>query len=398
MTAIAPSLSNPFVRTRYTWLGYTLLACFGFGLSLVGPIMPFLAAKMHLTFTQIGFHFTLMSVGTVSISLIGDKVAKRIGNDQLVWGAASLIGIALLGITMGSSLAITMFSMFLFGCAVGAVVLISNTAIAIAAGQHAAKAYTEANIAVGVAMVIGPLLAGLVSKSPLGWQAIAFLPLIVVGLLKTLFWGLPLPTALPGKENSFQSAGDLDKRRLSVLFWVFGIIMFLSVAIEWLISALGASFLTTVVGFELSTSAALMSVFAVSIVLGRLIGRSLLNYMTESRLLMLSLVWVLLTFPFYWLSTLPVLNVAGMFLIGLGVGNLAPLSMSGAMTSAGEATNRASARFGLFPPIGVLTMVQLFSILSDQYGIQRAYTFMIVLVIVAIAVAVSTNRLRGASA
>jgi predicted MFS family arabinose efflux permease len=120
--------------------------------------------------------------------------------------------------------------------------------------------------------------------------------------------------------------------------------------------------------------------------------------MTESRLLMLSLVWVLLTFPFYWLSTLPVLNVAGMFLIGLGVGNLAPLSMSGAMTSAGEATNRASARFGLFPPIGVLTMVQLFSILSDQYGIQRAYTFMIVLVIVAIAVAVSTNRLRGASA
>ena len=55
--------------------------------------------------------------------------------------------------------------------------------------------------------------------------------------------------------------------------------MFLSVAIEWLISGLGASFLTTVVGFELSTAAALMSVFAVSIVLGRLIGRRLLNYM-----------------------------------------------------------------------------------------------------------------------
>ena len=231
MTAIAPSLSNPFVRTRYTWLGYTLLACFGFGLSLVGPIMPFLAAKMHLTFTQIGFHFTLMSVGIVSISLIGDKVAKWIGNDQLVWSAATLIGIALLGFTMGSSLAITMFSMFLFGCAVGAVVLISNTAIAIDAGQHAAKAYTEANIVVGVAMVIGPVLAGLTAKSPLSWQAIAFLPLIVVGLLKTLFWGLSLRTALPGKVNSFQSAADLDERPLPVLFWVFGIIMFLSVAI-----------------------------------------------------------------------------------------------------------------------------------------------------------------------
>ena len=234
--------------------------------------------------------------------------------------------------------------------------------------------------------------------SPLGWQAIAFLPLIVIGLLKVFFWGLRLPVAHSGKENSPESLRDVDNRPLPLLFWVFGIMMFLSVAIEWLISALGASFLTTVVGFELSTSAALMSVFAVAIVLGRLIGRRLLDYMTESQLLILSLVWVLLSFPIYWLSMLPMLNVVGMFLIGLGVGNLSPLSISGAMTSAGEATNRASARFGLFPPMAILTMVQLFSILSDQYGIQRAYTFMIVLVIVAIAVAVSTNRLRGASA
>lgn len=398
MTAIAQSLSNPFVRTRSTWLGYMLLACFGFALSLVGPIMPFLAAKMGLTFTQIGFHFTLMSVGIVSISLIGDKVAKWMGNDQLVWGAATLFGLALFGVTTGSSLAITLSSMFLFGCAIGAVFLISNTAIAIAAREHAAKAYTEANIAVGVATVIGPLLAGLIAKSPLGWQAIAFLPLIYVGILKIFFWGLTLPVALPGKEDSPGSARHVDSRPLPLLFWIFGTLMFLSVAIEWLISGLGASFLTTVVGFELSTSAALMSVFAVAIVLGRLIGRRLLDYMTESRLLILSLVWVLLTFPLYWLSTLPVLNVVGMFLVGLGVGNLAPLSVSGAMTSVGAATNRASARFGLFPSISVLTMVQLFSILSDQYGIQRAYTFMIVLVILAIAIVASTNRLRRATA
>jgi hypothetical protein len=64
------------------------------------------------------------------------------------------------------------------------------------------------------------------------------------------------------------------------------------------------------------------------------------------------------------------------------------------MTAAGEASNRASARFGLFPPISILIMVQLFSILSDQYGIQRAYTFMLVLVIGAISLLVSTNRLR----
>jgi fucose permease len=174
--------------------------------------------------------------------------------------------------------------------------------------------------------------------------------------------------------------------------------MFLSVGIENLISALGASFFNTVVGLDLSSSAAIMSVFAVAIVLGRMIGRYLLGLMTESLLLIMSLVWVLLTFPVYWLSTLPVLNVAGMFLVGLGVGNLAPLCISGAMTAASEGLNRASARFGLFPPLSIFIMVQLFTILSDQYGIQRAYTFMIVLVIVAIAIVASTNRLRRVTA
>jgi MFS transporter, FHS family, L-fucose permease len=219
------------------------------------------------------------------------------------------------------------------------------------------------------------------------------LPLIFVGILKISFWGV----SLPKQEKTSESTKDSDNRPLPLLFWVFGFMMFLSVAIEWMVSSLGASFLTTVVGFEVSTSASLLSVFAVAIVFGRLIGRRLLEVMSESKLLILSLVWVLLAFPIYWLGALPVVNVVGMFLIGLGVGNLAPLSTSAAMTAAGTATNRAGARFSMFPSLATVTMVQLLSILADQFGIQRAYALMIVVVIVAIVVAVSTNQLRKAT-
>src|SRR5262249_55674340 len=79
MSTLALRSTPAFVRTRSTWLGYALLACFGFALSLPGPTMPFLAAKFNLTFTEIGYHFTLMSAGIVLISLIGDRIAKRIG-------------------------------------------------------------------------------------------------------------------------------------------------------------------------------------------------------------------------------------------------------------------------------------------------------------------------------
>ncbi|MBE0690470.1 MAG: hypothetical protein IH587_10165, partial [Anaerolineae bacterium] len=72
MTAIATSSENRFVRTRTTWLGYALMAYFGFALSLLGPAMPFIAEKVGLTYTEMGYHFTLLAVGNLVSSLIGD--------------------------------------------------------------------------------------------------------------------------------------------------------------------------------------------------------------------------------------------------------------------------------------------------------------------------------------
>ena len=72
---------------------------------------------------------------------------------------------------------------------------------------------------------------------------------------------------------------------MPTLFWVFGILMFLGVTVEFLTTSWSANFLATVVGYPPSTAAALVSVFAVAIVLGRLAGRRLLDFMPESRLL-----------------------------------------------------------------------------------------------------------------
>jgi predicted MFS family arabinose efflux permease len=397
MTAIATSAAIPFVRTRSIWFGYALMFYFSFALALIGPTMPFVGDKLELTFTQMGYHFTLLAAGVVLTSLIGDRIVRLTGYKWLFWIGALSVTIGLPGLTLGSTLTVTMPSMFLYGFGIGLIVQVANVVIVNSARQHSAIAYTEGNIAGGLALVTGPILVGLIAKSTFGWQVVAVLPLIGIGLLVISFRELPLPDA-PEHGNAPESTGVSVTRPLPRLFWIFGILLFLSVAIEWLVSSWGASFLTTVVGFELSTAAGMLSVFPVAIVLGRLVGRRLLEFMPESRLLILSLLWVLLAFPIYWLSMLPILNVAGLFLIGLGVGNLAPLSMSGAMTSARHATNQASARLGIFPSLSTLTMVQLLGILADRYGIRYAYGLMIVVVIVAITFTLSTRRLRAATA
>ena len=56
---------------------------------------------------------------------------------------------------------------------------------------------------------------------------------------------------------------------------------------------------------------------------------------------------VVVGFPLYWLSTIPALNLLGLFIAGLGVANLFPLTLSVAVGVAADQANKASARVAL---------------------------------------------------
>jgi fucose permease len=390
---------SPFIRSRVTWLSYILMAYFGFGISLLGPLMPFIAEKMELTFTEIGYHFMLLGAGGLMVSLIGDKVVGRMGNNRMGWSGSITVALALFGIIFGTSLEMTLFFALLFSIGGSFVIMIVTITIVTTNPEHSTKAFSESNIVGGAAMIAGPLLVGSISASVLGWQAIAFLPLMIIIVIAFFFRDTSLSISAPShNETLAESTNSTKNNHLPRLFWIFGALFFISVAIEFLISSWGANFLTNVVGYDPSIAASLISLFALAIVVGRLIGRRLLDYMSESRLLMLSLLWVLLTFPIYWLSTVPLLSVAGLFIVGLGIGNMSPLIIAAAMTSAGSATNRASSRLVLFPSLGNLIMLQLMGILADEFGIQPAYGLVVLLVLVAIVIALGVQSINKATA
>ena len=65
--------------------------------------------------------------------------------------------------------------------------------------------------------------------------------------------------------------------------------------------------------------------------------------------------------------------VFGLFLAGLAIALLYPLSMSFAVGAAGAAGNAASARSGLAAGTAVLTAPLALGALADQFGLSRAY-------------------------
>jgi hypothetical protein len=97
----------------------------------------------------------------------------------------------------------------------------------------------------------------------------------------------------------------------------------------------------------------------------------------------------------FWLARLPALNVAGLFVAGLGVANLYPLALSAATGAAAGQANTASARISLAAGLAILTAPLLLGGVADRAGIQNAYGLVIGLLAAAVAMVVWANRIAA---
>jgi len=99
---------------------------------------------------------------------------------------------------------------------------------------------------------------------------------------------------------------------------------------------------------------------------------------------------ILLGFPIFWLARSAAINVLGLFITGLGIANLYPLTLSmAAGVSAGQ-SNQASARASLAVGIALLSAPLLLGWLADRLGIE--YTYGIVLLFAGLALAIVINN------
>ncbi len=82
----------------------------------------------------------------------------------------------------------------------------------------------------------------------------------------------------------------------------------------------------------------------------------------------------------FWLAGLPVLAIAGLFLCGLGVANLYPLSLALTLAAAAGNDDTANARTQLLGGLLVIAAPYLLGSLADHLGLQAAFTIEPVLI------------------
>jgi MFS family permease len=119
--------------------------------------------------------------------------------------------------------------------------------------------------------------------------------------------------------------------------------------------------------------------------LGILAGRVAAAWLTRRAgravpLLYASLTVTIAGFLLFWLAAEPILAITGLFICGLGVANLYPLSLALALAAAPGNEDAANARIQLLGGAFVVVASYLLGSLADQLGLRAAFTIEPVLI------------------
>jgi predicted MFS family arabinose efflux permease len=379
--------TQPFIRDRLTWLAYAMLACVAFSQSTLGPAMPFLRDELALTYTQGGLLPAAAAAGIIAAGLFGDRLAQRLGRRFLFWGGAAGLTAATLSLGLNLGFPSALASAAGVGVCSAVALTMIQAILADRHGERRAIAFTESNVGASLSSGLPPACIGALVQAGLGWQGALFLPVALLALLALRFRSTPIPEAA-------HESGAHTQGKLPPVFWAYWAVMLLVVAIEMCLLVWSADFLRSVAGLSDSAAVTALSVFAVAMVLGRAAGSGLSRRWPVKVLMLLALGVTLLGFPIFWLARTAWLNVAGLFLTGLGVANLYPFTLSIAVGLAPELANRASARASLAVGVALLTAPLLLGWAADRFTLPTAFGLEVALILAAMGMALWSGRQR----
>ena len=363
----------PFRRDAPTLLSYGALAGYAFWLYAFGPALALLQAELHFSYTMLGVYSALWSAGAVLVGASFAGLARRLPRAALLWysAAGATAGAVLFAVT--HTIALTLLGAAVLGFA-GTTLLTSTQAIlSDRHGERRDRALTEANVGAAACAVLAPLLLGLFQATPAGWRSALGLPVLILAGLYLRYRHQSLPAATAGRP-----AGG--RARLPLSCWLLATLVAVGIAVEFCLVYFGAELLTAS-GLRAAQAATAMSSLYLGILAGRVGGAWLTRRAGRTvPLLWASLVVTAAGFLLFWLAGVPVPAIAGLFLCGLGIANLYPLSLALALAAAPGNGDTANARTQLLGGVLVIAAPYLLGSLADHLGLRAAFTIEPVLI------------------
>lgn len=379
---------KPFSRDRFTWMAYFMLAYYAFLLATLGPLMPFLRSELNLNYTVAGLHLSAFAMGMIGAGLITDRLTQRWGRQPVFWLGGLGMALGGVGLTVSGQPVWSIASILAMGFLGTLMLALIQTTLSDHHGEQRAIALTEANVGASLSASLAPVFVGSFERWGLSWRLALLLGVVAFVWLAVRFRRQPLPER-QAVSNRAQAAGQ----SLPLVFWAYWLVIFVGVSIEWCLIFWGADFLEKVIGLSQVDATTMMSIFLGAMVVGRFVGSRLSRLFPGATLLLLALGITVIGFPIFWLARFAPLNLAGLFIAGLGVANMFPLTLAVALNVVPAQADVASPRISLGGGTAILLAPLILGWTADQLNIQNAYGIVAVLAVMAAAITFWANRM-----
>jgi predicted MFS family arabinose efflux permease len=352
-------------RDAPTLLGYGAIAAYAFWLYAFGPELALLRAELHFSYATLGLYSALWAAGAALTGLIFAPLARRLRRGTLLWSSAAIAtaGAGLFAAT--HTVLPTLLGAGVLGAAGSIMLTCAQAILSDRHGDRRDRVLAEANVGAAGCAVVAPLLLGLLQGTVAGWRVTLGLPVLVLAGLYLRYRHQPLPEAPLTRGQG--------RVRLSRACWLLAAMVAAGIAIEFCPIYFGAELLVTT-GLRTAEAATAMSGFYLGILAGRVGGVWLIRRAGRTvALLWVSLAVTMAGFFLFWLAGAPGPGIAGLFLCGLGVANLYPLSLALVLAAAPDGGDSANGAVALLGGALVVGSPYLLGNLADRLGLHTAF-------------------------
>lgn len=261
---------------------YFALMVSGVATELLGPILPVISARWLLTDVQGGWLFTAQFLASV----VGSALSSYYPRKSVVLGFAS-IGSGVTVLALGHYRA-ALVAFALMGLGIGSAVSAINLIFGNEYPDRRGSLLTRVNLCWGIGAVLAPQFVALAERS----HALrTFLLLLAVCAFSAFALFIPLlrPGSLQLQPDAKLHAPGTARLNLWV-FALFSAIMFLYIGTETTIAGWIATYTHRFGGLGVARASSFVSVFWLSLVVGRVIVAALLKYFSERTILLAGIV------------------------------------------------------------------------------------------------------------
>ena len=359
----------------------------GFAISTWAPMIPMIKERLHIEADILGLLLLCIGISAFIVIPIGGLLGKKFGCKKVMVTTGSLFAIVLVALSCLPNVWSYAICLILVGVIMGCTEVCMNINAVVVEKLSQKRMMSSMHGFWSVGCFCSAGLFSILAKMGLDVFFIAIIHCLII-LAIVIFFGRYF---LDYKSANSESAIAIPKG-IVVLFGILACVSFLG---EGAIMDWGGVFLAEVKDVELSLAGVGYAVFSVAMLIMRLIGDKVVQFLGEEKAVVLGsslaglgFLWIIIIDNFY-------LMLVGFVLLGLGAANIVPVLYSLLQYQKDMPINAAVTAVTCMGYTGVILGPAILGFIAQGIGIISVFYLLMILFIVQVVMAKYVfNRLK----